>query len=59
MWFANKIAEFGKGLSEGDIVSTGSLTNFFFGDPGDVIDVSLSSWYFGNCRLFKNCPWNL
>jgi len=43
MWLANKMAEFGNGLSEGDIVSTGSLTRFFFVDPGDVIDVSFSN----------------
>lgn len=43
MWLANKLVEFGKGLNEGDVVSTGSLTTFFFVDPGDVIDVSFSN----------------
>ena len=43
MWLANTLAEFGKGLNEGDIISTGSLTKFFFVEPGDVIDVSFSN----------------
>ncbi len=39
VWLANKFASRDKILKEGDIVSTGSLTKFFFLQPGDVIDV--------------------
>ena len=42
-WLANKLGELGKGLNEGDIVLTGSLTRFFFVTPGDVINVSFSN----------------
>ncbi len=43
VWLANKLAEFGKEIGAGEIGSTGSLTTFFFVDPGDVIEVSFSN----------------
>ena len=43
IWLANKLGALGKELSEGDIVSTGSLTKFFFLEPGEVFDVSFSN----------------
>lgn len=43
VWLANKLATFGKELTAGSIVSTGSLTQFFFAEPGDVFDVSFSN----------------
>lgn len=43
VWLANKLGVFGKELDAGAIVSTGSLTRFFFVDLGDVIDVSFSN----------------
>ncbi|MFH1243312.1 MAG: fumarylacetoacetate hydrolase family protein [Pseudomonadota bacterium] len=43
VWLANKLAEFGKEIGAGEIVSTGSLTNFFFIEPGDVLEVSFSN----------------
>jgi len=43
VWLANKLGVLGKELGAGAIVSTGSLTRFFFVDPGDVIDVSFSN----------------
>ena len=42
-WLANKLSEFDKEIHAGEIVSTGSLTEFFFVEPGDVVDVSFSS----------------
>jgi 2-keto-4-pentenoate hydratase len=43
VWLANKLGTLGKELSAGAIVSTGSLTRFFFVEPGDVFDVSFSN----------------
>ena len=43
VWLANKLSTFGKELSKGSIVSTGSVTRFFFAEPGDVFDVSFSN----------------
>ncbi len=43
VWLVNKLGVLGKELSAGAIVSTGSLTKFFFVEPGDVFDVSFSS----------------
>jgi len=43
VWLANKLGTLGKELGAGAVVSTGSLTRFFFVDPGDVIDVSFSN----------------
>lgn len=43
VWLVNKLASLGKELSTGTIVSTGSLTKFFFVEPGDVFDVSFSN----------------
>ena len=43
VWLANKLGTLGKELSAGAIVSTGSLTRFFFAEPGDVFDVSFSN----------------
>jgi 2-keto-4-pentenoate hydratase len=43
VWLANKLAEFGKEIGAGEIVSTGSLTTFYFVDTGDVIEVSFAN----------------
>jgi len=43
VWLVNKLGTFGKELSAGAIVSTGSLTRFFFVEPRDVFDVSFSN----------------
>lgn len=48
-WLANKLAEFDRELKAGDIVSTGSLTKFFYVEPSDVIEVSFSN--LGNIRF--------
>lgn len=42
-WLTNKLFEFDKEIGAGEIVSTGSLTRFFFVEPGDALDVSYSS----------------
>lgn len=42
-WLANKLAEYHKALKRGDLVLTGSLTEFFFVEPGDVMSVSYSN----------------
>ncbi len=42
-WLANKLAEFDKEIHAGEIVSTGSLTTFFFVEPNDVMDISFSN----------------
>lgn len=42
-WLANKLAEFDKEIRAGEIISTGSLTPFFFVEPGDVMNVSSSN----------------
>lgn len=41
-WLANKLAGFGLGLREGDIVLTGSLTKYFFLSPWDDVEVTFS-----------------
>ncbi len=43
VWLANALAEFGKGLRRGDVVSTGSFKECFFVQPGDVISVSFTN----------------
>jgi 2-keto-4-pentenoate hydratase len=43
VWLANKLGALGKELGAGAVVSTGSLTRFFFVDPGDVIDVCFTN----------------
>jgi len=42
-WLANKLSEFDREIQMGEIIMTGSLTKFFFVDPGDVLDVSYSN----------------
>ncbi len=42
-WLANKLAELDKEIRAGEIVSTGSLTTFFFVEPGDLVEVSFSN----------------
>lgn len=43
VWLANKLGALGKELRAGTVVSTGSLTEYFFVEPGDVFDVSFSN----------------
>ena len=42
-WLANKLSEFDREIHTGDIIMTGSLTKFFFVEPGNVLDVSYSN----------------
>ncbi len=42
-WLANKLSAFGREIKAGQIILTGSLTKFFFIDPGDVVNVSFSN----------------
>jgi 2-keto-4-pentenoate hydratase len=42
-WLANRLAAFDREVRPGEIVLTGSLTNFFFLQPGDVMDIMFSS----------------
>lgn len=42
-WLANKLSGFNREIQTGEIILTGSLTNFFFVEPGDVMDVSFSN----------------
>ncbi|MFO7986967.1 MAG: hypothetical protein R6U38_13995, partial [Desulfatiglandaceae bacterium] len=42
VWLANRLGMLGKTLDAGAVVSTGSLTRFFFVEPGDVIHVSFA-----------------
>ena len=42
-WLANKLAISGRYIKKGEVVLTGSLTEFFFVEPHDTIDVSFSS----------------
>lgn len=42
-WLANKLSESGREIRTGQVILTGSLTEFFFVAPGDVIDVSFSN----------------
>jgi 2-oxopent-4-enoate/cis-2-oxohex-4-enoate hydratase len=43
VWVAHKLTELGRELQSGEIILTGSLTKFFFVEPGDVMNVSFSS----------------
>ena len=43
VWLANKLATSGKYIKKGEIISTGSLTEFFFVEPNDTIDVSFTN----------------
>ena len=43
VWLANKLAQSGRYIKKGEVVLTGSLTEFFFVDPHDTIDVSFSN----------------
>ena len=43
VWLANKLAMSGKYIKKGEIISTGSLTEFFFVEPDDTIDVSFTN----------------
>jgi len=42
-WLANKLAQFGRGLSAGSVISTGSLAKVIPLQPGDVVNVSFKS----------------
>lgn len=43
VWLANKLAASGRYLKKGELISTGSLTEFFFVEPNDTIDVSFNN----------------
>lgn len=43
VWLVNKLGELGRELSADAIISTGSLTKFFFVEPGDLFDFSYSN----------------
>ena len=43
VWLANKLALSGRYIKKGEVVLTGSLTEFFFVEPHDTIDVSFSN----------------
>jgi 2-keto-4-pentenoate hydratase len=42
-WLANKLSAFGREVGRGHIIMTGSLTEFFFVEPGDMVNVSFSN----------------
>ncbi len=42
-WLANKLSEYDREIEAGNIILTGSLTNYFRVDPGDTVDVSFSN----------------
>lgn len=42
-WLANKLSAFGREIGRGHIILTGSLTEFFFVERGDVVNVSFSN----------------
>ncbi len=42
-WLANKLSAFDREIRAGEIILTGSLTKFFFVQPGDVVHVSYSN----------------
>lgn len=42
-WLANTLSAFDREIQAGEIILTGSLTKFFFVEPGDVLDVSFSN----------------
>lgn len=48
-WLANKLGELGRGVAAGDIITTGSLTQFIALEPGDVVDVSYT--HLGNIQF--------
>ena len=39
-WLANHLVAHGAGLKEGDIITTGVITEFFSAAPGDLIEAS-------------------
>ncbi len=41
-WLANKLAQFDHEIREGEVILTGSLTEYFFVSPGDSVEVSFS-----------------
>lgn len=43
IWLANKLSEYDHELKAGNIILTGSLTNYFHVEPGDTMDVSFSN----------------
>ena len=42
-WLANKLANSGRYIKKREVVLTGSLTEFFFVEPNDTIDVAFSN----------------
>jgi 2-keto-4-pentenoate hydratase len=42
-WLANKLSEYDREIEAGNIILTGSLTNYFRVEPGDTMDVSFSN----------------
>ncbi len=42
-WLANKLSELGREIRKGEVILTGSLTEFFFVEPGDVVDVTFAN----------------
>jgi len=42
-WLANKLSAFDREIQAGEIILTGSLTEFFFVEPGDIVNVSFSN----------------
>jgi len=49
-WLANRLSSFDREVKAGQIILTGSLTKFFFVEPGDVVDVSFSN--LGSIQFF-------
>lgn len=39
-WLANHLNGYGLGLAEGDIITTGVITEFFQAEPGDTVEVT-------------------
>ena len=48
-WLANKLSGFERGIEVGDIITTGSLTQFIPLEPGDVVDASYT--HLGNIQF--------
>ena len=42
-WLANKLSEQAREIRKGEIILTGSLTKFYFVEPGDIIDFTFTS----------------
>jgi 2-keto-4-pentenoate hydratase len=42
-WLANKLSEQGREIRKGEIILTGSLTQFYFVEPGDIIDITFTN----------------